>query len=484
MTDALLYLRKSRDPHNLASIEDQERLGREVVDAEHWILLDVLDDAGRSASRFATRGRPGWDELLLMIAAGRVGVVVLWESSRGDRKLTEWSAFLDECRSKNVLLHVVSHHRTYDLSIPRDWRTLAEDGVDNAYESERISIRVRRGQAGSALRGDPYGPVPYGYRAIYSTASGKREGWEIIPANAEVVRHIVTWIGANRPVLALCQDLADRGVPSPAGKVWEHSTVRKMARSATYAALRKVQDGSLIDGKWPAIVTRQEWAEACAALDGRRGMARPGKQKHLLSYLARCAECMGPMVVYTRNGQRMHYRCLKGHFSVYYQWLDDNVSEVIIARFSMDDAKEVFRRDDSRSEALAGELATLRQRRSEFRRRAALGRIEPDALDEIEAEMVPEIGRRQRELDALTTDPALAGIVGADDVRAYWQSQTVQGKRAIIASVTEVIVKRPARKWRGLVMPDDPGDLIGFTWQPRRPGTADHPGPPGTIQEH
>lgn len=476
MTDALLYLRKSRDPHNLASIQDQERLGRELIEAERWILLDVLDDAGRSASRFATRGRPGWDELLSMIAAGRVGVVVLWESSRGDRKLTEWSAFLDECRSRNVLLHVVSHHRTYDLSIPRDWRTLAEDGVDNAYESERISIRVRRGQAGAALRGEPYGPVPYGYKAVYSMRSGKREGWEIVPEHAEIVRHLVLWIGSNRPVLALCQDLDERGVPSPAGGAWAHSTIRQMARLPTYAGLRKLPDGTLVDGKWPAIVTRQQWADACAALDGRRSMARPGAQKHLMSYLARCAECMGPMLVYSRH-ERMYYRCRKGHFSVYYEWLDESVSEVIIARFSRDDAKDVFRRDDSRTEALDGELVILRQRRSEFRRQAAIGKIEPDALAEIEAELVPEIGRRQRELDALTIDPALAGIVAAEDVRTYWKSRTVQGKRAIIASVTEIVVKHPKRVGRSMVLPDDPGELLTFTWRPRRPGTVDHPGP-------
>lgn len=475
MTDALLYLRKSRDPHNLASIEDQERLGREVVEAERWVLLDVLDDAGRSASRFATRGRPGWDELLSMIAAGRVGVVVLWESSRGDRKLTEWSAFLDECRSKNVLLHVVSHHRTYDLSIPRDWRTLAEDGVDNAYESERISIRVRRGQAGAALRGEPYGPVPYGYKAIYSPSSGRREGWEIVPENAEVVRHIVTWIGANRPVLALCQNLNENSVSSPGGNAWVHSTIRQMARLPTYAGLRRLPDGSVVTGKWPPIVTRQQWAEACAALDGRRGMARPGAQRHLLSYLARCDECTGPMVVYKRREQ-MYYRCLKGHFSVYLEWLDEKVSEVMIARFSMADVNDIYRRDDSRSDAIAGELAILRQRRSEFRKRAALGKIEADALDEIEAEIAPEIGRRQRELDALTTDPALAGILAADDVRTYWQSLTVQGKRAIIATVTEVIVKHPPRQGRSMVLPDDPSDLLTFTWQQRRPGTVDRRG--------
>ncbi len=47
---------------------------------------------GLSASRFATRDRPDYQRLLADISAGKLDVVVLWEASRGDRKLATCAA--------------------------------------------------------------------------------------------------------------------------------------------------------------------------------------------------------------------------------------------------------------------------------------------------------------------------------------------------------------------------------------------------------
>ena len=49
----------------------------------------------------------------------------------------------------------------------RDWRNLAEDGVDSGYESEKTSIRVRRTVAAKMQAGEPFGHCPYGYEREY-----------------------------------------------------------------------------------------------------------------------------------------------------------------------------------------------------------------------------------------------------------------------------------------------------------------------------
>lgn len=467
-TPAALYKRKSRDPRNLASIEDQDRLGRADISEQGWDLTAVLDDAGRSASRYATRDRPDWDKLLGMIEAGQVRAVWLWESNRGDRELESWARFLNLCRKHGVLIRVYTHEYTYDVRRARDWKTLAEEGVNNAHFSDQLSAVVRRGITGAAMRGEPYGPVSFGYRAVYSPDTGKRTGWEIVPENAGHVRHVIAWIGSHKPVTALRKDLHDRGVLSPSGKEWwDEAYVRDVARNPVYAALRRLPDGTLVDGKWPEIVTRQQHLDAVAALDGRKPMSRPGKQKHLCSYLATCGECSAPFAVYRRE-DRMYYRCRQGCFSVRYEWLDDVVSFVVIARFSRPDAREVFRVDDIRSAAVADELATLKARLESFTDSAADGHVTAPALAKIEAKLNPQITAKQAELDRLTIPPAMRKILGAADVAQVWEDMIVQERRALLGAALEsVTVNRPPRLWRSMVLPhpSDPGDLVKWEWK-------------------
>jgi DNA invertase Pin-like site-specific DNA recombinase len=467
---AALYKRKSRDPNNTASIEDQARIGRADIAEQGWRLAAELDDAGISASRFATKGRPDWEQLLGMIEAGRVGAVVLWESNRGDRKLTQWSAFLDLCRERGVLIRVVTHERTYDMRRDRDWKTLAEDGVSNAHFSNQLSTVVKRGNEGAALRGDPPGPCPYGYRPVYSTETGKRLGWEKTEFAADI-RFIVTWIGKHKPVMALENDLFRRGVKSPGGKDrWDQAYLRDIARNPIYAGLRRTSDGVLHEGKWPRIVTRQQWQDACAALDGRKPMARPGRQKHLLSHLATCAECGEPMVG-KRREDRWYYRCKASCFSIRYEWLDTVVDGQIVAWLMRPDAKDSFRRDDTRSAAVADELATLTARRDSFRDQAADGGLEPAALTRIEARLNPQIAAKTRELETLTVPPALHQLLGAKDKVKAWLSMPVQAKRVVItALIDSIVVSRPPRRWRWMVLPDpaDFGELVTFEWKRRQ----------------
>ena len=99
--------------------------------------------------------------------AGRADTIWLWESPRGDRRASTWLALLEECRESGVRIYVETHGRLYDMANPRDWRNLAEDGTDNEYESEKISLRSRRSAAARAAAGKPVGRAPYGYHRRY-----------------------------------------------------------------------------------------------------------------------------------------------------------------------------------------------------------------------------------------------------------------------------------------------------------------------------
>ena len=98
---------------------------------------------------------------------------MLWESSRGDRTLASWAAFLDACRDTGTQIYVTSQDRVFDLANGYDWRALAAEGVDAAFESEKISKRSRRGVAGAVEMGLPYGRIPYGYKRTYTRETGR-----------------------------------------------------------------------------------------------------------------------------------------------------------------------------------------------------------------------------------------------------------------------------------------------------------------------
>ena len=121
-----LYGRQSAG--NAASVADQHRANEKACATHDW------DEAARysdlvSASRFGKKVRDDWAKLGADVAADKLDIVVMWDLSRGDRTVASWAAFVDLCRERGVLIHATAHGRTYDPRVPRDWRTLMDDGV-------------------------------------------------------------------------------------------------------------------------------------------------------------------------------------------------------------------------------------------------------------------------------------------------------------------------------------------------------------------
>jgi DNA invertase Pin-like site-specific DNA recombinase len=98
------------------SIARQDADGARACQGHGWEMLAQLSDAV-SASRYGTKARSGWPELLLMVESGRLdhGVVVLWEASRGDRKVGAWVSFIDSCRERHIKIYETQGEgRLYD----------------------------------------------------------------------------------------------------------------------------------------------------------------------------------------------------------------------------------------------------------------------------------------------------------------------------------------------------------------------------------
>ena len=207
------------------------------------------------------------------IAHARLDVLVLWECSRGDRDLPTWAGLLATCRKQGILIRITTHGRTYDVSNPRDWRTLAEDGVDSAYESEKLSLRTRRGVATAAAAGrPPMGKAPYGYRRTYDQGTGKLAGQEPDPTTAPIAREIIQRVAKSVPVSVITKDLNGRSVPPPAGPIWRRQRVREIALNVAYVAARPSRPG--LRGRMGTDIDDDTFYAAARVLNDRSGNGR------------------------------------------------------------------------------------------------------------------------------------------------------------------------------------------------------------------
>ncbi|MFF5261282.1 recombinase family protein [Actinomadura viridis] len=327
-----MYDRVSNDPTgSRRSVEEQDESNRAVCAAERWHLAEnaVYCDNDRSASRFATKPRPDWDRLRADVAARRYHVVVLWEVSRGDRDDLEWIGFLHMCRKIGVLIHITSHYHTYDPQRRRDYKTLAEEGLDSADEVERTSERIQRDTEAMARKGRPHGTVPYGYIREYEVdrhgqrhivsqdpdtkpRSAKSVSGEVsVYTRAGIVKEIARRLLRGEASRSVAADLNRRGVPAPAGgdRGWSATAVRRVAISPTYAGLRSHHGEVVADGTWTPLVDKADHYTLVARLsDQARRKVKDTTIKHLGSGLYVCGVC-GSVVrpITRRNG--MAYTC-------------------------------------------------------------------------------------------------------------------------------------------------------------------------------
>jgi site-specific DNA recombinase len=218
---------------------------------------------------------------------------------------------LETCREHNVGIYVETHGRLYDMANGRDWRTLAEDGVDNAYESEKVSTRTLRAMNGTAHDGKPHSIAPYGYRNLHNERTGRFTERVKEPGEAVHIEELFRRIRQGHSFRAIARDWEARGIVSRSGKPFSAQTLRNMAMNPAYTALRvhlttgdrKEENGrdrldGAVEGQWESIILREEFYAVREILtDPTRKTTRPGRAVHLLSVstAARCGECGSPL---------------------------------------------------------------------------------------------------------------------------------------------------------------------------------------------
>ncbi|MFF0658150.1 recombinase family protein [Micromonospora tulbaghiae] len=466
------------------SIAEQLAAGAVAITEEGWAHTGSYQD-GTSASRSARTIRDDWQRVLDDIRTGQFDVLVLWESSRGDRTPETWFAFLSLCRKHGVRIHIITHERTYDLTRARDWKTLAEEGVSNAYETEMLSIRVRRGHAGAAASGRPsHGRTPYGYRRTYDPTTGALVGQEPDPDRAPIVREIVEQAARGVPILAIVRDLNARGVPTLNAKKWYPMRVRDIATNVAYVGIR-VYNGQQFPGDWPPLVDEATfWEAQRVLLDPARVTTRPGRQKHLLSYLA-TSPCGAGL-----TSVRGRYRCVAdGCVSILQAPTDDLVTQIVLGRLARKDAYTALRQKGAESDravlAARAEAADLNRQLNDWRLSAARNETSPASLAVIEADLTRKIRAAERREQHASLPPELRPFLEPGvDVRVRWEDAPLPARRQVIRSLAVIVIGPATAPGSHLFEPArlGPSRWVGDdrTWAEIWAGGADGDGTPAS----
>jgi DNA invertase Pin-like site-specific DNA recombinase len=446
------YLRVSLDRSGRArSLDEQHADHVRVADEQGWTLAeDAYRDESVSASRYSRKARGGFDALIEDLERDRFGgqVLLIWESSRGSRRVGEWVRLLELCEQRSVSIFVTTHGRCYDPANGRDRRSLLEDAVDSEYESSKMSARARRAAAASAALGRPHGRVPYGYRRVFDPQTRTLLAQEPEPAEAQVVAELYRRLIQGHSMRSIARDFQARGIRTRSGLTWTGQSLRPLALKPVYAALRSHTPGrrgghppidldNLYEGQWPPLVSRADWYAVQRLLRApERKTHRPGRAKHLLSFIAHCGVCGGTLNVAYRDSGALYTCRTNGCVRITQADLDELAEQVMLGYLARPDVIDTLRAGDEQGETelshVRDELAVLRARHDQLADAVAAGTVSVATLVRAEPTLLAEITKLEAREKELSTPSALRGLIepGADVARR-WETVPISTRREI-----------------------------------------------------
>lgn len=183
-------------------------------------------------------------------------------------------------------------------------------------ELEAIKRRARSSQAW--LRENKYlvGAAPWGFRIV---AKDDHKTLAPDPDLAPVIRDLVTRYIAGATLLALCQSLRRRGIVPPRGGQWNPATLRQTFQNQALIGRRRSRADGRVVLTFDPIIDIATWSRLQTAIKerSRRRSGRPADDKAMLTNVAVCAACGGPMYRHKLTNKRadgsrwvkMYYRC-------------------------------------------------------------------------------------------------------------------------------------------------------------------------------
>ena len=451
------YLRVSLDRSGRArSLDEQHTENLRAAERQGWSLGESYRDESVSASRYTKKSRAGYDQLMADLSTGdfNADVLILWESSRGSRRVGEWVLLCDLLAERNIQVHVTTHGRTYSPSNPRDRRSLLEDAVDSEYESGKMSTRIRRTAETDAMAGKPPSRGAFAHARRYWGEDGERHtiSEEQVAQEATALRGAYERLFAGMTLVQLAQWLNEQGFRTTKGNRWHRSEVRAMLLNSRNAAIRMYR-GQRINGDWPAVVPEETWQAAVHLLtDPARKKNHGTARRWLGGSLYLCGTCRDAdmRVNYREEGARV-YRCRKsGHNSRTADPVDEYVRGAIVTRLRRSDAVELLA--DQEDKEHAGQLRTestgLRARLDSLGVDYADGTLTGGQVRAATQRIETRLAEIDNELASLGRSDQLAHLLREDDpAQAFLDADLAVQRATVDALCTVTLLPNMRYRW-------------------------------------
>jgi site-specific DNA recombinase len=441
---AAIYTRISSNPDDdKLGVQRQEADARKLCEKNGWTVVEVFCDNDRSA--FSQRKpRPAYQAMLQTIRAGRINIIVAWHPDRLHRQTRELVPFIDLVNLHGVRVETVTAG-AYDLSTPSGRVSARILGSVAEFESEHKSARIRRKLEANAAEGRQHGGSrPYGW---YDDDRGRGRYCTVNEDEAAIVRAATARVIAGESIRAITRALNDAGRTTSTGIPWRDVHVRKMIMRPRNAGLRQYLGEVVGPGQWEPILSAEEFHQAQAILSNPARRTHPGRggRVHLLSTIARCGACGGPMTVGKAarfyNGMRKSiYRCRQGHVARGQVSVDDFVTQVILARLALPDAKDLLvdRGQANKAQAAGWRVQELQARLNDAAEAFAAGAITMAQLTTINTSIRPKLEEAQTEAASPSRTKVLGDLVASRDPAKVWDEISPDQRRAVVALLVDV----------------------------------------------
>jgi hypothetical protein len=329
----------------------------------------------------------------------------------------------------------------WDLSTPSGRMTARILGSVARGESEHKSDRVRRALEQRATMGISHGRIAYGW-----TRSVLPDGTKVETVNEAQAALVSDVAQRDRPGREACAGSwptsTPAGSPRPPQDVGQDDAAAPRHPRAERRSARASRGGRRLGGV-AADPRRGLWEQARAVLtDPARKTSTSSAAVHLLSGIARCGICGGPMRA-SLNRTVPSYRCAdKACVSRNRRDVDELVTGVVLARLARPDLAGLLApADDSTRQAVA-EVAELRARLDHAADDYADGTLDREQFHRITERLRPRLEQAQARVRTVDSTPLLAELVGREDVRAVWEGLPLSRQRGVVDLLLSIRVLR------------------------------------------